>query len=241
VTPHVARYLTSPANLLSTHSVIDGSSRILELGAGATAVLAITLGPIVDRYIQSDMEYVLKLAERNVAENMDIFGGIDSGVVRSKTKKQPRGKNNKHTTPASKSSASRVDTIALDWESDDLHTHPILQSLGLPLTAVIACDCIYNESLVKPFVDTCVDACLLNRNNYVPNNDNSGESLKADNKDGKTFVIIAQELRSPDVLEHFLEVFMEYFETWRVMDEFLPQELKSTSGFVIHVGILRDS
>jgi hypothetical protein len=194
VTPHVARYLTSPTCALP----ISSSSRILELGCGAAAVLACTLGPVVRTYIQSDIPAIVKLAEKNVSANLPGVVGKKRGGV--------------------------VHTIPLDWERDDVATQPVLKALGAPLDWVVACDCVYNEALVPPLVETLASACRMNR----------------DGVEGKTMVLVAHELRSPDVMEEFLETFMEAFTVWRVPDRLLSNELREGNGYVLHVGVLKD-
>lgn len=92
---------------------------------------------------------------------------------------------------------------------------------------VLACDCIYNDTLIKPLVQTCVDACKLR----------DLDSSKVEKE--PTVVIVAQQLRSDEVFESWLREFMRAFRVWRMPDEKLTVELKSDSGFVIHVGILR--
>lgn len=93
--------------------------------------------------------------------------------------------------------------------------------------AVIACDCIYNDALIEPLVQTCIDVCKLR-----------GLELEGDGHT-PTLCIVAQQLRSAEVLEGWLKSFYRAFRVWRVPDEELIDGLKSDSGFVIHVGILR--
>jgi len=91
---------------------------------------------------------------------------------------------------------------------------------------IIACDCIYNDALIDPLVQTCVDACRLRKLEGVPMS--------------QTVCIVAQQLRSAEVFESWLKSFFEAFRVWRVPDEELIVGLQSKSGFVIHAGILRD-
>ena len=92
--------------------------------------------------------------------------------------------------------------------------------------AVIACDCIYNDALIAPFVQTCIDICKLRR---------------LEQRDGlkPTVCVVAQQLRSAEVFESWLKAFFGAFKVWRVPDEELMDGLKSDSGFVLHVGVLR--
>jgi hypothetical protein len=91
---------------------------------------------------------------------------------------------------------------------------------------VIACDCIYNDALVDPLVQTCVDACKLRASDATWNEDS-------------TVCIVAQQLRSAEVLEGWLKAFHKTFRVWRVPNEELIDGLKEDSGFVLHIGVLR--
>ncbi|KAA8893821.1 hypothetical protein FN846DRAFT_820291 [Sphaerosporella brunnea] len=203
ITPHLARYLTAPKCPLP----LTASSRVLELGCGVSAVLASTLGTMVGAYVQSDIPAITRLAAQNLAENLP----------------PPQKKGKKLLRPQ-----GIVETIPLNWETDDVATQPVLKALRGPLDLVIASDCVYNEALVQPLVDTLVSACLLGRE--------EGDRETQE----KTMVLIAQELRSPDVLEFFLDKLMERFVVWRVPDELLSQELKEGNGYVLHVGVVKD-
>jgi Lysine methyltransferase len=142
----------------------------------------------------------------------------------SKAKNRPKLANQ----TASISHDDRFDNIivkSLDWETDSVT--PLYQSLGLTepedkINLVVACDCIYNESLIAPFVSTCVDICRL-----CP-------------ETSATLCIVAQQLRSPDVFEAWLKAFHTNFRTWRLPDKLAFPELGENSGFVVHLGILRD-
>ena len=122
--------------------------------------------------------------------------------------------------------------MTLDWETSLISSIPILIGLGSPnsfeptgLDVVLACDCIYNEALVNPFVQTCVDLCQLPKSK--PSSD-------------ATLCIIAQQLRSHMVFEAWLLVFHGKFRVWRIPDRLLHKDLREGSGFVIHVGVLRE-
>jgi hypothetical protein len=158
---------------------------------------------MVHTYIQSDIPAIVKIAEKNVSANLPVASG-------------GKGKGKKRV--------GVVKTIPLDWERDDVASQPVLKEelAGNPLDCVVACDCVYNEALVNPLVETLVAACGVNR----------GE--------GKTLVLVAQELRSPDVLEEFLERWMREFNVWRVPDILLSEELREGNGYVLHVGVLKD-
>jgi hypothetical protein len=100
---------------------------------------------------------------------------------------------------------------------------------------VVACDCIYNEALVEPFVATCVDLCRLRRRG-------AGEGTAAEGRlSGEaTVCVVAQQLRDPDVFEAWAVRFARSFHTWRLPDELLVEGLRANTGFVVHVGVLKD-
>jgi hypothetical protein len=211
VTPIFAEWICDKHNILFTHGVLTASSSVLELGGGSAAVLALTLGTRVGKYYHSDQEYVMKLAQKNLDENLPE-------TIKSPSKR--RGRVTKTT-----GHIPNISAISLDWETDDVRYHPALQA-GTSFSAVIACDTIYNEALIKPFVDTCIDACSLSRSNTESNI-------------APAVTIVAQELRSPEVFENWLETFQKAFHTYRIHDDHLIPSLRSTSGYSVHVGILR--
>jgi hypothetical protein len=111
--------------------------------------------------------------------------------------------------------SDRIKTIVLDWEEDSVEQ---LQ----PVDLVVACDCIYNEALIEPLNTTCAAICKLNADAEKP-----------------TLCLVAQQLRSPDVFEAWINSFHRLFHMWQVPDRFLNESLRENSGFVVHVGIVR--
>ncbi|KAL8963576.1 MAG: hypothetical protein Q9193_000169 [Seirophora villosa] len=164
-------------------------------------------------------DYVSKILRLNLENNMiEIKGPKEHRSTKKKTS----------SSPASRK-APNLKFLALDWETDAVGSLPALlasekDSKEPKIDVVLACDCIYNESLIGPFVRTCEDLCLL-----------AGASPT--NK--PTICVIAQQLRSPDVFEAWLTAFMRSFRVWRVPDTLLSDGLKENSGFVIHIGVLR--
>ncbi|KAI5816841.1 hypothetical protein BZA77DRAFT_311139 [Pyronema omphalodes] len=218
LTPRFARWLVSSPH---ARALIPETAKVLELGCGATSVLAATLGRTVAGYIQSDMGYTLKLAAANLEENLKENGTGDSSRKKGgKGKKGPVGSSSSSQLGVNRGES--IKSIVLDWQEDDLASHPEIKALAGEdgLTAVIACDCVYNEVLVPPFLDTLEAAARLGNGNAI--------------------VMVATEIRSPDVQEIFLEGFMKRFEVYRVNDRYLGDELKVEDGIVIHVGVLRD-
>lgn len=121
----------------------------------------------------------------------------------------------------------------LDWELDSVSTLPSFlgQNQGnsseshlYGVDVLVACDCIYNDALIEPFVTTCAQICGLRTTN---------------GKHKPTVCIAAQQLRSAEVFESWLIAFHRYFHVWRVPDELLTDPLKENSGFVVYIGFLR--
>ena len=122
---------------------------------------------------------------------------------------------------------SNIKVLALDWESSCLQTLPqILSTTNTKssLDLIVACDCIYNEALVDPFVRTCTELC---------------RSFSPSPSEKPTLCVIAQQLRSYHVFEMWLALFHTHFHVWRVPDDMLSSSLTAGSGFAVHIGILR--
>lgn len=237
ITPLFAEWLSAPSNILFQTSVLSSTSAILELGCGTSGLIALVAAPKVCRYTLTDQAYVSKVLTSNLSAN----SGSGSGSGAAAKSKQPSSsgkKKSQKTTPkeddkgetASFYGADKNITFApLDWERDlptaSLTSHPGIKSFD----SVIACDCVYNEALVKPLVTTCAEACKLRVSN-------------GDGDDGgrPTVCIVAQQLRDPDVFGAWMEAFWKRFRTWRVSGK-LVRGMGEGSGFVVHVGVLRGS
>lgn len=221
ITPLFASWITTSSNLVFEHGILDTTSTVLELGCGISGIIGLTLGPKVDSYILTDQEYVIKFLNQNLAENQP-----DSSSSGSKNRKST-SKSTRGSAPTNSANAvSNIIAKPLDWETDEI-THSLTgNGTKVSFDAVIACDCIYNDALIKPLVDTCRDTCKLR------SSDGTG-------KDTPTICIVAQQLRSAEVFEGWLKEFYKTFRVWRVPDEELTNALKSNSGFVIHIGVLR--
>lgn len=222
-----ASWLASPTNILFRTGVLSTSSTVLELGCGVSAVVGLALGPLVSRYVLSDQPYVARFVEQNLEQNRVATPASKS--------RQPAGKRGKGKGASSSSSGTGTGgSIAfhpLDWEADT----PTAELTGRGAAArsfdlVLGCDCVFNEALVPPFAQTCMDACRL-------------RSVDADDKEQPLppcVCLVAQQLRSPDVFEAWLREFCARgFRVWRVPDGELPEGLRSDMGFVVHVGVLR--
>lgn len=174
----------------------------------------------------------MKLLNKNLEENL-IGNNNNNGSSARQTKmratKGGASKSGKLTTSFGEQ-AVNVTAIALDWEEDLVAQHPALRNEKIDV--VFACDCIYNESLIPPFVETLASVCRLRL-------DNNGKV-----QNNPTLAIVAQELRSPDVLQAFLTQYHEKFHIWRVPDEMFKDmdadSLMEGGGYCVHVGLLRD-
>ncbi|KAF2019379.1 hypothetical protein BU24DRAFT_118785 [Aaosphaeria arxii CBS 175.79] len=218
VTPLFAEWIASP-NFLFDAGYLDSASTALELGAGVSGIVALTLSSKIKRYIATDQDYVIKILKQNILDNLPVAPSDSKG---SQKRARPRTK-----TPQAKqqTSSPRVDTLELDWEMDSMSSLPhLLGEQDNRLDLVIACDCIYNEALIEPFNSTCAQLCRL------------GSDM---NPDKPTLCVVAQQLRSPDVFESWATNFHSLFHVWRVPDKLLTPPLREDTGFVVHIGLLR--
>lgn len=201
VTPRFAEWIASPNNVLFTSGLLSSSSTCIELGSGISGIVALTLGAMIASFTATDQDYAMKLLRQNISSNLDaVFPAAKRG---SKNKQK------------SNFAPDRIQTAILDWESSSVaHLQPV--------NLIIACDCIYNESLIEPLNTTCAALCKLNTDTDKP-----------------TLCLVAQQLRSPDVFEAWIKSFHRLFHTWQVPDRLLTGELREGSGFVVHVGIVR--
>ncbi|KAL1598838.1 Ribosomal protein lysine methyltransferase [Paraconiothyrium brasiliense] len=139
VTPLFAEWIASP-NFLSKHGFLGPDTVAIELGAGVSGIVALTLAPKVKKYIATDQGYVIRLLKHNIAENLPAINT-----------RKPKSK--KRTSQPTSESICSIETLELDWELNSVSSLPTqlgLRGEGAGLDLVIACDCIYNESLIEP-------------------------------------------------------------------------------------------
>ncbi|OAA68419.1 hypothetical protein SPI_00614 [Niveomyces insectorum RCEF 264] len=224
----------------------NGKSRAQRLAAGPSGTVPTVSVKCntntVGRYVLTDQAYVAKLVQRNLDENNES---------------------------AARSPPPRVYFRPLDWETDavtlDLLRAPAddaersdaggggggaaaaaaatawtTQWQHRGFDAVLACDCIYNEALVAPLVQTCADACRLRLRFRARTRADDVHARPPAEPAAPALCIVAQQLRDPDVLTAWMTAFRAAFRVWRVPDAWLTAELQSTAGFAVHVGILRD-
>lgn len=139
------------------------------------------------------------------------------------------GEDSSATSSSAPTSACEIQFRALDWETDTVSGAVGEDAAAEGFDLVLACDCVYNEALIDPLVQTCADACSLRKDGSV------GDVGPRE----PTVCIVAQQLRDDTVFEAWLKAFMSKFQSWRVSDERLPEGLRVEDGFVIYVGILR--
>ncbi|KAJ6169328.1 hypothetical protein N7497_002171 [Penicillium chrysogenum] len=244
ITPLFAEWITNPANPLWTKAILSQTSTVVELGTGISALVALALAPSVRHYIATDQEYVRKLFRTNLDANASF------SVSSSNGKAKGRSKGSKSSKSKPSSTAKSVDNISfttLDWETDQAASlkecmdpdeahgrdgeEEEEEDKGFDL--LLSCDCIYNEALVAPFVRTCAEICRL-RPAYVAGSEEPRSHRRP------TVCIIAQQQRSPDVFETWLREAMREFRVWRLRDDVLGEGLKSGSGYLVHLLLLRD-
>jgi hypothetical protein len=206
ITPLLATWLESSPPMLANW--LHKDAVIVELGCGAAGLLGLVLAKLVYRYILTDQAYVMKYLRENIDANGDLLIHAQRSS-RQKTGRQP-GQDLK----------DKLKVATLDWEEDEVAVlRPILG--GRNVEMVIMCDCVYNEHLVGPLVETCVDIC------------------KMGSEERRTMVLVAQQLRSDSVFQLFLETLMQDFQIFRVSDDKISADLKSGSGYVVHLAVLK--
>lgn len=239
VTPPFASWLASPAtNLFFRTGVLSPASAVLELGCGVSALVGLAVGPLVARYVLSDQPYVARLVAENLQQNRQRRPG-PRPTKKSSSSSTARRKG-RDTTSSDYPGAGDILFRPLDWELDtpdsSLAAGPDGDGgAGPSFDFVVACDCVYNEPLIPHFTQTCADVCRLR---------SSSSSLASSSLEGDEqrpcVCVVAQQLRDPEVFGAWLREFCARgFRVWRVPDGELPEALRSTSGFVVHVGILR--
>lgn len=225
VTPLFAEWIATPQNIFFQTGVLGSAATALELGCGVSGIVSLALAPRIGRYVATDQDYALKLLRRNIMENA-------SPTPSGKGKGSKSGRNKETATKHPASSSTNIEVVPLDWETDSVSSLPALtkpkqvkgaENNAANLDILVACDCIYNDALIDPFVNTCAEIC--------------GLSSTLD----PTVCIIAQQLRAAEVFESWLKAFHRFFRIWRVPDELLIEGLRGNSGFVVHIGILRQS
>ncbi|USW54240.1 Putative lysine methyltransferase [Septoria linicola] len=207
-TVRCAEWMETTDNVLFTSAVLNSESTVLELGAGISGILPCILGPKVDKFVCTDQAYTLKALQSNITSN--------TRATRSSSK--------------SKRSDTNVRVLPLDWETDDASSFLHSNGLSPGPDMIIACDCIYNYALIRPFVQTCADLSKARR-----------VALEAAEMPSvPTLCIVVQQLRQAEVFEQWVTTFHQFFHVWRVPSDQLSVGLQDGSGFAVHIGLLRE-
>jgi predicted nicotinamide N-methyase len=218
VTPLFADWIVSQHNLLWNAGILTSGSCVLELGCGVSALVGLALGPRVGRYVLTDQAYVGKFVLQNLEENGVVLSEQPRNLQKRKSSKARNAANSTLAQP-------KVSFRALDWELDKIDPSLTGDSTITSFDVVLALDCIYNEALVEPLVQTCSDVCR----------------LRADCAVRPCVCVVGQQMRSPDVFERWLRAMMYHFQIWRVPDLELTEGLRSDKGFVVHLAIFKGS
>lgn len=203
VTPYVASWLADKGSFFWRESILTEDATLLELGCGTSGLVGLAMSPFVMRYILTDQAYVMKTLRQNILEN------------------RPRPSTERGASDRRIGSVLRP--LVLDWETDSaLNVRNFLEDDG-GIALLIACDCVYNNFLIKPFVQMCREICFLRPPTQAP-----------------TAVLVAQQLRSDDVFAEWLELFSRFFHVWRVSDKYLPRDLHGGSGYLVHIALIKE-
>jgi len=201
ITPLVAKWLSSTNNFLWDLNWLRSDSNVVELGCGISALIPLCMAPLLPTgfYALTDQAYVMKILHHNLLTNQ-------SQRQQSRKRCSQQG--------------LEVQTLTLDWEIDAVSNVARLLGKDREIDLLLACDCIYNEHLIYPFVSTCASLCALR---------STGSQ--------KTGLLVAQQLRSEEVLQIWLEEMLKSFLVFRIPDRLLPDELRK--GYVLHFALLR--
>lgn len=213
--------------------MLSQESSVIELGCGIAGIVGLALAPRISNYVLTDQPYVAKLVEQNIVENSQTFqrSATTTAGKKHSSSKSKGGRSSSTKSPAvttTTAACSNLSFTPLDWETDEVTSALTGSSDVKSFDAVVACDCIYNEALVDPFVSTCADICRLRAD------DENNEGRKK-----PCICVVAQNLRDPAVFETWVTRFTESFHAWRVPDSLLPEQLRAKAGFVVHIGVLR--
>lgn len=232
ITPLFAKWISSSTNPLLQHQIITPDSVVLELGCGISGLIALTLSPLLQTYILTDQPYVLKFLSQNLSSNSSSSSTTNS---KSKSRKSKTSSSTSTSTSTTQqTSTNKIIPLTLDWETDVVSPSLTCSETTTSFDTIIACDCIYNDALIPPFVQTCVDLCRLRSTSSSPKDEDQAKHSNP------TLCVIAQQLRSPDVFESWLKEFNKFFRVWRVQEGGIQEcGLGEDSGFVVHIGILR--
>lgn len=188
-------------SLLNTKNQSGGKVSVVELGSGISGILPITLGNYVDKYIATDQRGILNKLKENITGNMSqlplrsvksVTLGIDD------TPKSDNSNDDELVVTARRIKPRlSLEVQSIDWETFKLNQttqstlYPYLEEIkheGAGTVYVLAMDVIYNDFLIKPFLETI-------------------KQIQAYYTDSQQTVVclVGIHLRSQDVVTSFLE------------------------------------
>ncbi|KIW09997.1 hypothetical protein PV08_11773 [Exophiala spinifera] len=211
VTPLLAAWLASFPAMLADLNALHPNATVVELGCGLAGLIGLVLSRVVKCYVLTDQEYVMKYLKENISAN-------------SHANKPQLRATKKRSSPRVPDLTSSLKTMALDWETDRAENLLAVISSEDCIDLVILCDCVYNDFLVKPLIQMMIDICRLG----LP-------------KPKQTVVLIAQQLRSDSIFEFFLDSLMQEFHVWRMSDDKITPDLRSNTGYVVHLAMLKSA
>ncbi|KAK9455278.1 hypothetical protein V1511DRAFT_499975 [Dipodascopsis uninucleata] len=186
-------------------------------------------------YIATDQDHIIPLLKKNISKNISAIESLvherhkSVNLLSSDTIEFVVGDNNRISCKRTDSTNkicidSSIEVIPLDWEraSQDVTDlkSAIFQNIHdgqeEEFDIILACDTIYNDYLIDPFVRTI-------------------KMLAGP----KTSVIIGIQMRSHDVLEQFLNRSLEVgFRIWSVKGESLSEKMRD--GFAVYYMRIQD-
>lgn len=219
----LARWLVSPESSAVTDMLFQPRPVVLELGCGINPLLAMTMKNKVARYIATDQTYTLRLFEDNLDAN-----GTSIAAHTLLTKRSTKN------GTKSRRCQQNIEVYPLDWELDDpVRERPWCGPRGsvagdVPhhggVDVIVACDCVHNESMLEPFIETCKAICMLRT---------------SDDRQSSTKCLIIQQVRSYKVLETWLCMMMRDFKLFRLHRRLQHSPLSLESGFVVLIAMLK--
>ncbi|KAM9925957.1 hypothetical protein OXX80_010739 [Metschnikowia pulcherrima] len=172
---------------------------VLELGGGASGLLAAVLGPRSCHYVATDQSHVVKLMKHNFAENV-----VSQRFTSSTVEKSGYGPRKEL-----EESWGKIDIIPLDWENPMEGKAQFCELTGQDSADYIfACDTIYNTYLIPHFL-SCMGKMMSNNTVAVVamqlrDEDVTAEFLDAAFVSGFRVSIIKDEFLTPVLIQGFV-------------------------------------
>ncbi|CCH62407.1 hypothetical protein TBLA_0H01190 [Henningerozyma blattae CBS 6284] len=204
----------------------SGKKGIIELGSGISGILSIVMSNHVDYYVATDQNSILNKLKFNIRQNILQLNmkKCKSKSLNFNTKEEEEDEQRGVDLQDSRQRKQivQLETLPLDWETFQLlknnqplvnsnSKYPILYQLKEDCSSIVilAMDVIYNDYLIKPFLDTVKELFQFYQ-------------LKSKIQ---ISCIVGLQLRAQDMIEMFLEtIICEYqFVVHHVSDSMLAQ------------------